>query len=162
MAWTAPPCVTFHLVVVSLRGPGQSPVLPFACCVELLLSVGTYWCSCWCWFRVCGTQWLVCWGCAGCGKMCRLRASGDPPPPTPAKKSITSTVFILESCDGGVTTQTVDLDHFQFSIDFSLGVAFSVHDKHCAHDDDVDGMGPCSCAKAACLCAAQWRMGPLR
>ena len=35
-----PPCVTFRLVVVSLRGPGQSPVLPFACCVESLLSVG--------------------------------------------------------------------------------------------------------------------------
>ena len=28
---TPPPCVTFRLVVVSLRGPGQSPVLPFAC-----------------------------------------------------------------------------------------------------------------------------------
>ena len=26
-----PPCVTFRLVAVSLRGPGQSPVLPFAC-----------------------------------------------------------------------------------------------------------------------------------
>ena len=26
-----PPCVTFRLVVVPLRGPGQSPVLPFAC-----------------------------------------------------------------------------------------------------------------------------------
>ena len=24
-----PPCVTFRLVVVSLQGPGQSPVLPF-------------------------------------------------------------------------------------------------------------------------------------
>ena len=33
-----PPCVTFRLVVVPLRGPGQSPVLPFACCVGLLLS----------------------------------------------------------------------------------------------------------------------------
>ena len=28
-----PPRVTFRRVVVSLRGPGQSPVLPFACCV---------------------------------------------------------------------------------------------------------------------------------
>ena len=41
------PCVTFHLVVVSLRGPGQSPVLPFACCVGSLLSVGRCGrCSC--------------------------------------------------------------------------------------------------------------------
>ena len=35
-----PPCMTFRLVVVSLRGPGQSPVLPFACCVGLLLPDG--------------------------------------------------------------------------------------------------------------------------
>ena len=34
-----PPCVTFRLVVALLRGPGRSPVLPFACCVGLLLSV---------------------------------------------------------------------------------------------------------------------------
>ena len=34
-----PPHVTFCPVVVSLRGPGQSPVLPSACCVGLLLSV---------------------------------------------------------------------------------------------------------------------------
>ena len=26
-----PPCVTFHRVVAPFRGPGQSPVLPFAC-----------------------------------------------------------------------------------------------------------------------------------
>ena len=72
-----PPCVTFRLVVVSLRGPGQSPVLPFACCVWSLLSVGRCgWCSCWCRFRVRGAQWLVHWGCAGCGRMCRLRVSG--------------------------------------------------------------------------------------
>ena len=32
------PCVTFRRVVASLRG--QSPVLPFACCVESLRSVG--------------------------------------------------------------------------------------------------------------------------
>jgi hypothetical protein len=38
----APPRVTFRRVVVSLRGPGQSPVLPFACCVGLLLSVGCF------------------------------------------------------------------------------------------------------------------------
>ena len=30
--------MTFRLVVAPLRGPGQSPVLPFACCVGLLLS----------------------------------------------------------------------------------------------------------------------------
>ena len=34
------PSVTFRLVVVPLRGPGRSPVLPFACCVGSLLSVG--------------------------------------------------------------------------------------------------------------------------
>ena len=34
------PRVTFRRVVVSLRGPGQSPVLPFACCVGSLRSVG--------------------------------------------------------------------------------------------------------------------------
>ena len=52
-----PPRVTFRLVVVSLRGPGQSPVLPFACCVGSLLSVGRCGrCSCWCRFRVRGAQ----------------------------------------------------------------------------------------------------------
>ena len=104
-----PPCVTSRLVVVSLRGPGQSPVLPFACCVELLLSVGrcgrcSCWCrcracgaqwlvcwGCWCHFRVRGAQWLVCWGCAGCGMVCRLRGSGahfrlPPPPPVSIKQ----------------------------------------------------------------------------
>ena len=51
------PCVTFRLVVVPLRGPGQSPVLPFACCVGSLLSVGRCGrCSCWCRFRVRGAQ----------------------------------------------------------------------------------------------------------
>ena len=70
------PCVTFRLVVAPLRGPGRSPVLPFACCVGSLLSVGRCGrCSCWCRFRVCGAQWLVCWGCAECGGMCRLRVS---------------------------------------------------------------------------------------
>ena len=58
-----PPCVTFRLVVVPLWGPGQSPVLPFVCCVGLLLSVGLCgWCSCWCRFRVCGAPppcWLL-------------------------------------------------------------------------------------------------------
>ena len=46
-----PPCVTFRLVVAPLRGPGRSPVLPFACCVGSLLSVGRCGrCSCWCRF----------------------------------------------------------------------------------------------------------------
>ena len=49
------PCVTFRLVVAPLRGPGQSPVLPFACCVGSLRSVGCCGrCSCWCRFRVRG------------------------------------------------------------------------------------------------------------
>ena len=87
-----------HSVWLLLR-PGQSHILPFACYVGSLLSVGR--CSCWCrfplwgipsdcWFftgsldsrfRVRGAQWLVCWGCAGCGSMCRLRVSATPPPP---------------------------------------------------------------------------------
>ena len=74
---TPPPRVTFRRVVAPLRGPGHSPVLPFACCVGSLRSVGR--CgrrSCWCHFRVRGAQYLVCWGCAGCGGMCRLRVSG--------------------------------------------------------------------------------------
>ena len=75
---SGPPRVTFRRVVVPLRGPGQSPVLPFACCVGSLLSDGRCGrCSCWCRFRVRGAQWLVCRGCAGCGGMCRLRVSGD-------------------------------------------------------------------------------------
>ena len=40
--------MTFRLVVAPFRGPGQSPVLPFACCVGSLLSVGRCGrCSCW-------------------------------------------------------------------------------------------------------------------
>ena len=31
---TPAPCVTFHRVAVALRGPEQSPALPFACCAE--------------------------------------------------------------------------------------------------------------------------------
>ena len=73
----APPRVTFRRVAAPLRGPGQSPVLPFACCVGSLLSVGRCGrCSCWCRFRVCGAQQLACWGCAECGRVCRLRVSG--------------------------------------------------------------------------------------
>ena len=52
-----PPCMTFRLVVAPLRGPEQSPVLPFACCVGSLLSVGRCGrCSCGCRFRVRGAQ----------------------------------------------------------------------------------------------------------
>ena len=92
----APPRVAFRRVVVSLRlyGPGRSPVLPFACCVGSLRSVGRCGrCSCWCHFRVRGALWLVCRGCAGCGMVCRLRVSGarngfsrpsPPPPPRPS------------------------------------------------------------------------------
>ena len=48
-----PPRVTLRPVVASLRGPGQSPVLPFACCVGSPRSVGRCGrCSCWCRFRV--------------------------------------------------------------------------------------------------------------
>ena len=68
------PCVTFRLVVAPLRGPGQSPVLPFACCVGSLRSVGRCGrCSCWCCFRIRGAPWLVCRGCAEWGRY--------PPPP---------------------------------------------------------------------------------
>ena len=75
--------MTFRRVVISLRGPGQSPVLPFACCVGSLLSVGRCGrCSCWCRFRVRGAQWVVCWGCAGCDMVC-LQRGGYPPPPFP-------------------------------------------------------------------------------
>ena len=60
-----PPRVAFRRVVVSLRGPGQSPVLPFACCVRSLRSVGRCGrCSCRCCFRVRGAPSLVCRGCA--------------------------------------------------------------------------------------------------
>ena len=60
------PCVTFRRVVVPLRGPGQSPGLPFACCVGSLLSVGRCGrCSCWCRNRIRGAQWFgvpgLCW-----------------------------------------------------------------------------------------------------
>ena len=72
-----PPRVTFRRVVVPLRGPGQSPVLHFACCVGSLRSVGRCGRCSRCWrFRVRGAQSLVCRGCAECGGMCRLRVSG--------------------------------------------------------------------------------------
>ena len=50
-------CVTIRRVAVSLRGPGQSPVRPFACCVGSMLSDGRCGrCSLWCRFRVSGAQ----------------------------------------------------------------------------------------------------------
>ena len=53
--------MTFRWVAVSLRGPGQSPARPFACCVGSLRSVGLCGrCSCWCRFRVRGVPGL-CW-----------------------------------------------------------------------------------------------------
>ena len=82
-------CVTFRRAAVSLRGPGQSPFLPFACCVGLLRSDGRRGlCS------FCGvasafagpSSWRT-GGCAGCcgGRFSVLAAhsaphSGRPPP----------------------------------------------------------------------------------
>ena len=47
-----PPYVTFRPIAVSLRAPGQSPVLPFACCVGSLrfvvvpaFAVPSGWCT---------------------------------------------------------------------------------------------------------------------
>ena len=71
------PCVTFRLVIAPLRGPGRSHILPFACCVGSLLSVDRCGrCSCWYRCYVRGAHWLVCWGCAECGTVCRLPVSG--------------------------------------------------------------------------------------
>ena len=73
-----PPCATSLRVAVSLRGPGQSPVLPFACCVGSLRSVGRCGrCSRWCRCRVRGAQ---CW-CAGAALVaagCAVCASAAP------------------------------------------------------------------------------------
>ena len=70
MHYPPPPCVRLHRVAVSLRGPGRSPVLPFACCVETLHFVGRCGrCFYWRRFRIRGAQWSVClglcWLCAG-------------------------------------------------------------------------------------------------
>ena len=52
-----PPRVTLHRVAGSLRGPGRSPVRPFACCVGSLRSVGRCGrCALWCCFCVSGAQ----------------------------------------------------------------------------------------------------------
>ena len=69
----------------TLRGPGQSPVLPCACCVGSLYSDGRCGlCSCWCCFRVSGAQEMAHQGCAGwCGGRCGGRftvfAAHSPP-----------------------------------------------------------------------------------
>ena len=60
------PCVTFRPSLVSSRGPGQSPFLPFAECVRPLLSARPWgWCVL---LRLCvrGAQHLVCCGCGWC------------------------------------------------------------------------------------------------
>ena len=76
-------CVTFRRVVVPLRGPGQSPVLPFACCVGSLLSVGRCGrCSCWCRFRVRGAPLCFC--------VSVFLQHQPPPPPSPTPSSSTS------------------------------------------------------------------------
>ena len=57
------PRLTFRRVAVSVRGPGQSPVLPFACCVGSMLSDGRCGlCSLWCCFRISGARQLAYWG----------------------------------------------------------------------------------------------------
>ena len=61
------PRVTARQVAVSLRGPGQSPILPFACCVASILSDGRCgWCSLRCRFRISGAQYGAHWVRAGC------------------------------------------------------------------------------------------------
>ena len=51
---------------VSLRGPRQSPIPPFACCIKSMLSNSRCGlCSSWCSFRVRGAQYLAYWGCTG-------------------------------------------------------------------------------------------------
>ena len=58
-----PPRVTFRRVAVPLRGPEQSPGLPFACCVGSVPSGGHCGlCSLWCRFRIRGAQQLAYWG----------------------------------------------------------------------------------------------------
>ena len=71
-----PPCVTFRQVAVSLQGPGQSPLLPFACCIGSMLSDGScglypLWCCC----HVSGAQQLAYWG------LCWWCHREKPPPP---------------------------------------------------------------------------------
>ena len=79
---TCPPCVTVRRVAASLRGPGQSPVLPSACCVGSLRSDGRCGrCSCWCRSASAGPSGWHTGGCAGgwCGGHFMVLAA--PPPP---------------------------------------------------------------------------------
>ena len=93
-----PLCGTFRRVVVSLRGPGQSPIRPFACCVGSLCSVGRCSrCSCWCRFRVRGAPPPDRWSTFGQATflgfdMARTtkgqRVSGSPGGPPPAVRGV--------------------------------------------------------------------------
>ena len=97
------PCVTFRRVFAPLRGPGQSPVRPFACCVGSLRSVGRCGrCSCWCRFRVRGAQWLVCWGCAGCsGAVCSQLTPSPPAVYGHSKTALMSSDLQFSTSDVG-------------------------------------------------------------
>ena len=72
-----PPRVTFRRGAAALRGPGQSPVLPFACCVGSLRFVGRCGrCSRWCRFRVrrAPSRWSH-----------SPKGQHAPPPPSPSR-----------------------------------------------------------------------------
>ena len=75
------PCMTLCQVAVSLRGPGRSPVLPFACCVGSMRSDGCCGrCSLWCRFRASGPSSWRTGGCAGCcGGRVTVVAAHSPP-----------------------------------------------------------------------------------
>ena len=74
-----PPSVTFRRVVVSLRGPGQSPVLPSACCVGSLRSDGR------CGGVLCGVVSTGAWshGAQSCHAQSPASSATYPRPPTP-------------------------------------------------------------------------------
>ena len=84
--WPAP-ADPFRPVVVSVRGPEQSPILPFVCCVGSLPSDGGCGlCSCWCCCP--GAQGLVYRGVlVAAGAVCALAVPSNcqttPHPPTP-------------------------------------------------------------------------------
>ena len=105
-----PPCVTFRPAAVPLRGPGQSPVLPFACCVGSLRSVGRCGrCSGWCRFRVRGAPSLVCWGCAGCWGCLTVFAFVFAPPPLFNKN------FRAREKHGNFPMHQIASDHFRYT-----------------------------------------------
>ena len=98
------PYVTFRLVVVSLRGPGQSPVLSFPCCIGSLLSVSRCGrCSRWCRFRVRGAQWLVCRGCAGCygGRLTAFAVRTPPSSGRPCRRTWALALCYTSHSNGG-------------------------------------------------------------